>query len=78
MTHGKTLPKGEWTLANIITFSRGLAPARSVCYAPWITPVVATCAALGAGRPNPGFAALQGSDRGLHQPTTFLRLISAV
>jgi hypothetical protein len=40
-----------------IEFSRGLAPARSVGSAPWITPVTATCAALGAGPPNPGSAA---------------------
>ena len=45
------------TAGSAIEFSRGLAPARSVCYAPWITPISATCAAHGVGPPNPGSAA---------------------
>lgn len=43
--HG-CLPRPTPSGPSAIEFSRGLAPARSVGYAPWITPVTATCAAL--------------------------------
>jgi hypothetical protein len=40
------LPRPTPSGPSAIEFSRGLAPARSVGYAPWITPVTANCAAL--------------------------------